>query len=484
MPSEALIQSAFAYEMEAAEALHFGMSVGDIAYVLMLLDEDLISGKIAADLLFALCSLLENKPDEVKWDPALGDVYQNREQLIRGMVGSSADWLSFGRARRESTTLGYFLTMRAMVLEFCAALQALLGAICAKAAEHTTTIMPDYTYLQTAQPTTFGHYILGFAASLLRDLERFQEVYARLNSLPAGIGSTNGSRLPINRRTLAASLAFGRLAEHTRDAMWMADVSIELLAVLQISLTNVDRLCEDLQIWATGEFGFVETADRHSRISVIMPQKKNPYSLSYLRGLCRNTLGKLVGVAAANLTPSGQIDNRLIAYQELPTSFSTAQKGIVLLEEVLRSLTVKEKRMAGVGGGALLASTDLAELLVLTEKISPKTAHQVVGICVRDANGEQFDYDGLDLAFRKIVGQSLHLNHDEFLKCISLEDIIQNRATEGGAQPEQVVGMIAAYRETQAIFNCWVEEQSRITNEAFLQLVARAGVIVKQHRKE
>lgn len=483
MPSEALVRSAFAYEVAAAEDLSVGMGWGDIAYVLMLLDEDLISGKIAADLLYGLGRLLEGKTGETAWDPFLGDVYQNREQMIRDMVGASADWLSFGRARRESTTLGYFLTMRRLTLEYGAALQSLLGAICDRAAEHTATIVPDYTYLQAAQPTTFGHYLLGFAASLRRDLERLRAVYTRLNSLPAGIGSTNGSRLPINRRKLAESLAFGRLAEHTRDAMWMADVSIELLAVLQISLTNVDRLCEDLQIWATAEFDLVETADCHSRISVIMPQKKNPYSLSYLRGMCRSTLGKLVGVAAANLTPSGQIDNRLVAYQELPASFTVATKGIVLLEEVLRALTVKERRGEGAGGGSLLAGSELAELLVVNEKVSPKHAHRVVGLCVREAGGEPFTHAGLASIFQQVVGKPLRLTADEFTACVSPEEIIQNRVTEGGAHPDQVAGLVEFYGEARCEFKEWLENESRSAGEALTKLAARARRVVKKHRK-
>src|SRR5205823_3087471 len=158
-------------------------------------------------------------------------------------------WLGAGRARRESTTIGYRITVRSLLLAFGNALLQAGNALLARADEHRASLMADYTYLQAAQPTTFGHYLLGFVYPLLRDL---------------------------------------------------------------------DRLAEDLQIFATAEFGLVELADGHTRASVIMPQKKNPYALNYVRGATNELSGTLTAVTALGRTPSGQVDNRVFAYGDVP----------------------------------------------------------------------------------------------------------------------------------------------------------------------
>ena len=134
--------------------------------------------------------------------------------------------------------------------------------------------MPDYTYLQAAQPTTFGHYLLGFTYPLLRDLARLDCLLEKVNRSPLGCGSTNGSRLPQGREQLAELLGFADIIPHARDAMWQADLSIENTALLTACIVNLSRLAEDLQIFSTQEFALVELDDQHARASKIMPQKK------------------------------------------------------------------------------------------------------------------------------------------------------------------------------------------------------------------
>jgi argininosuccinate lyase len=203
--------------------------------------------------------------------------------------------------------------------------------------------------------------------------------------------------------------------------------------------------------------------------------------MSYLRGLCRHTLGNLVGVAAANLTPSGQIDNRLVAYDELPTAYTEARRGAILLEEVLRSLTVKERRMKAACG-PLLSGTDVAELLVVNEGISPKLAHRVIGAYARRAGRDQFDHDGLRKAFQKVVGKPMLLTAAQFAQCVAAENVVLNRATEGGAHPDLVKGMSESFMEAGGRFGAWVDEQKQKTNAACVRLLARARDFVREHR--
>jgi argininosuccinate lyase len=185
-------------------------------------------------------------------------------------------------------------------------------------AEEFSARMADYTYLQPAQATSFGHYLLTFAYPLVRDLDRLQALYRRTNLSPAGCGSVNGSRLPQDRTRLAGLLGFDGQVPHARDAMWQPDGPIEMLAMIVAALVNLDRLAEDLQIFATAEFDLIDLADSHARASVIMPQKKNPYALTYVRGVANEMIGMLAGVAALGRTPSGQVDNRVFIWRCTP----------------------------------------------------------------------------------------------------------------------------------------------------------------------
>ena len=158
--------------------------------------------------------------------------------------------------------------------------------------------MPDLTYLQHAQPTTLAHYLLGFVFPIGRDFERLRAGFGRVNRCSGGIGSVNGSGLPLDRGRLADLLGFEGVVTHARDAMWQADMPVELMAAVVAAAINVDRLCEDLQIWVTREFGLAELADDYSRCSVIMPQKKNPYSLAFVRGAAGVLIGRLTAMAS------------------------------------------------------------------------------------------------------------------------------------------------------------------------------------------
>src|SRR5262249_53762884 len=280
----------------------------------MLIEARIVSPHVGARLLEALLELHAISAHEFPFDPSRGDAYTNREYALRQRAPDAADWLQAGRARRESSTVGYALVVRAGLLDVAEALLGAMQALLERASDNLDSLMPDYTYLQTAQPTTLAHYLLTFAPPMTRDLARLRTAFQHANRCPAGVGSTNGSRLPINRERLAQLLGFQALAIHTRDAMWQPDSPVEVAAALQGMLINTDRLAEDLQIWATAEFNYIQLADRHARISVIMPQKKNPYSLAYVRGAARDMIGKLVSAAALQATPSGQVDNRIFTY--------------------------------------------------------------------------------------------------------------------------------------------------------------------------
>src|SRR5438270_11476277 len=331
-PAVELVQTAFARELADQLALFKGMSLADLAHTVMLIEAGVISSAEGASLLSALLDL-DEYPTDFTPTPESGDLYTNREAWLAART-PALGWLGAGRARRESTTTGYRITVRSYVLAFASALIMVGTALIERADEYRSTLMADYTYLQPAQPTTFGHYLLGFAYPLLRDLERLQGLYTRNNCSPAGCGSVNGSRLPQDRNRLAELLGFDGLVQHARDAMWQAYGPIETLSVVVASLVNLDRLAEDLQIFATAEFDLVELDEGNSRASVIMPQKKNPYALTYVRGAANELTGALAAAAALGRTPSAQVDNRVFAYGDVPHALETATGVAILMAGV------------------------------------------------------------------------------------------------------------------------------------------------------
>jgi len=478
-PSPALVQTAFAQEAAYGPWLHQGMNLADLAHIIMLVEQAIIPRADGGALLQALLKLYETPLEQITFDPTLGDPYSNREHHLRNQCGEAAGWLSAGRARRESSTVGFVLTLRHQLLEASSAAVELLRALMAQAERHLTTLLPDYTYQQIAQPTSLAHYLLTFAAPLVRDLERLHLAFEHVDECPAGIGSTNGSGLPLNRQRVAQLLGFTRLAEHTRDAMWRPDTPIEVLGTLNALWANADRLAEDLLLWATAEFGFIEVADRHARISVIMPNKKNPYSLAYVRGAAREVLGQFVSVAAGQMTPSAQVDNRMFAYSLVPYALHTSLNAWRLLAEVISDLTVNVERMAERANENFSGATDLAEMMMMRAGLTAQRAHHVVGRAVRLAEdtGRRLDATLLDEAAQAVIGLRLLLDDATLERARDPRAIVAARLGPGGAAPQPVQAMLGHFQQAATEHDQWLTAHQQRLREAEQTLIQKARTL-------
>lgn len=479
-PSAELVQTAFARELADQLPLFRGMSLADVAHTIALIETGVIPHAVGASLLEALLALHERPPSFVPL-PENGDLYTNREAWLASHT-SAVGWLGAGRARRESTTTGFRITLRSCLLAFAGALVKTGAALVARAGEYQSALMADYTYLQPAQPTTFGHYLLGFVYPLLRDLERIQELYARTNLSPAGCGSVNGSRIPQNRSRQAELLGFDGLVPHARDAMWQPDGPVETLSVVVMALVNLDRLAEDLQIFATAEFNLVELADGHSRASVIMPQKKNPYALNYVRGATNELSGILHAVAASGRTPSGQVDNRVFAYGDVPRALETATGVATLIAGVLAGLRFNAAQAKTRLLNGFATATDLAETITLETGLDFRTAHRIVGRLVREAaqaNRTMHDLTlaDLDAAAQAMLGHSLPLSEQAFAQALDPATAIEARRDIGCAASEPLITMLSECRSALDGYAIWCQQASeRIAlTEKMLLLQAAVG---------
>src|SRR5262245_2928348 len=440
-PAPELVQSANRLEMNASAILWRETSLADLAHVVMLLEVGVVPEGVGGRLLTLLLELHQMPVEGVELDPVLGDLYSNREGWVSRRDADAAGWLSAGRARREASTVAYRLAVRGRLLDLAESLTNLVRAVLDQATTHAATLMPDYTYLQQAHPTTLGHYLLSFAYPMLRDLDRLQACFERTNAGPAGIGSINGSRLPVDRQRLADLLGFESVIANARDAMWQPDGPVEVMALAVSLLVNVDRLAEDLMIWSTQEFAFVEVADRHARASVIMPHKKNPYSLAFVRGVAGMMIGRLASMASVGKTPSAQVDNRIFAYGEVPRSLDLAIETVRLMAGVIRGLSVDVEGMAARANQGYGQSTDLAEIIMGDCGLSYREAHKVVGSVVRVAVERGIPLREVDTALiedvaHAVLGRAVKIAADRVAAAVDPVAIVASRTGPGGAAAE------------------------------------------------
>lgn len=485
-PAPELVQSAYQLETDDSAILWREMSLADLAHILMMIEIGVLPPETGRRLLALLIELHHTPVSDVQLDPVLGDVYSNREGWVSRRDADAAGWLSAGRARREASTTAYRLAVRTRLLELSRAQTDLIDAVLDQAHRHVDTVMPDYTYLQQAHPTTVAHYLVSFVYPMLRDLERLEGCFRRTNMSPGGGGSTNGSRLPLDRQRLADLLGFEGMIANTRDAMWQADGPVEVMAAVVALLVNVDRLAEDLMIWATQEFSFVELADRHARASVIMPHKKNPFSLAYVRGVTGVHIGRLVSMANVGKTPSAQVDNRIFAYGEIPRALDTTIKTVRLMAAVMRGLSFDVELMARRSREGHGQATDLAEVIMIEGGLNYRDAHRVVGWVVRQAVGRgqplrDIAPSLIDEAAREMLGRPLRLTADVVANALDPSAIVASRAGRGGAAREPTRDMIAECRAAARTAETWAASTIARLTAAEDDLVKHASALVAPH---
>ncbi len=438
-PSGGLVR-AFSHELDYAQILFDGISYADIAHTVMLLEQDIAQEDEGLALLTELVDLHDRGIEGLNLDAKWGDLYNNRDAELQSRIGDGAGWLHAGRARREALTLAWLIHMRGAGEELLRAAFASVRRVTKLAEQHRDTVMPDFTYLQHAHPTTLGHYLLGFVYPMLRDAERLLHEWHTVNESPAGSASTNGSRLPLDRARMCQLLGFEELTEHNRDAMWRSDVPINLMAVMVSLTTGVSKLAEELQVWCTQEFGFVELSDEHCRTSVIMPNKKNPYALTFIRGQARELDGQLVSVVTTNQTASGQIDNRNTSYNLVPKAMTTTRDVVVMLADVLEGATFDLARLRQQAESGFTFATELTDLLLEREGVDSRRAHEIVGSVVADLGAREATPDALGEALRKAfsiaLGRDLQTSVEELVGELSVDAIVEGRKGRGSCAPD------------------------------------------------
>jgi argininosuccinate lyase len=362
-------------------------------------------------------------------DPSLEDIHMNVERRLAELVGEVAGKLHSGRSRNDQVATDFLLWMRDEVLEVRRVLLGLRTALVERSKHESEVVLPGYTHLQRAQPLRLAHYWLAHACALERDDGRLRDARARMSRCPLGSGALAGSTLPLDPDGVAEELGFEGPATNSLDAVSSRDAALELLAALAILGVHLSRLCEELVIWSSSEFSFVEIDDAFATGSSLMPQKKNPDVAELVRGKTGRLIGDLTSLLVT-LKGLPLAYNRDMQEDKEPVfdAVETVKGCLEVLTPTLETLHVRASVMGEAASDPALLATDLAEDLV-QRGVPFREAHEAVGRLVRRADELGVPLD----AVPREVGRELHPELDlDVREVLAVERSLEARSGPGG----------------------------------------------------
>ncbi|MDR0555339.1 MAG: argininosuccinate lyase [Treponema sp.] len=407
-------------------------------------------GIIPAGTAAALDSELERIAGELESgsltiDLSAEDIHSFIEAILTRRLGDQGRMVHAGRSRNDQVVTDFRLYLKRVVPELRAALASAGGALLDQAEKHAASVMPGYTHLQRAQPVTLGHHLTAWCAALERDCQRFASALERLDECPLGSGALAGSGLPLDREEVARSLGFREPALNAMDAVADRDFALELASACAITMTHLSRFCEDVVIWASEEFKFIELAESWSTGSSIMPQKKNPDFAELIRGKAGRTTGNLMTLLTLLKALPYAYDKDLQEDKEaLFDSLDTTALCLAMFQGMMTAAAFNVERMKAACIGGFLEATDAAEYLV-RRGLPFRRAHETAALLVRDC---------IAAGQRSLIQRSLEefksrseLFEADIYEALSPAACVQARHLPGGPAPEEVLRQVGILRE-------------------------------------
>ena len=418
---------------------------GSLAHSKMLGAQGIISQEDVVKIAQGLNEILEEiQAGKFEWRLDLEDVHLNIEKRLTDKIGDAGKRLHTGRSRNDQVSTDVRLWLRAVADDVIAGIRKLQTSIVDLAETHFDTAMPGFTHLQVAQPVTFGHHLLAYFEMLQRDAARFADARKRINRLPLGAAALAGTSYPIDRDMVAKELGFDGVCENSLDAVSDRDFAIEFTAAAALVMTHLSRFSEELILWSSPRFAFVDIADRFCTGSSIMPQKKNPDVPELVRGKTGRVTGHLM--ALLTLMKSQPLAYNKDNQEDKEPLFDTADTLLVTLEiyaDMLRGIQVNKEAMRNAATEGFATATDLADYLV--KKGTPfRDAHEVVALAVRHAVDKGCDLS--DLPLTELQKFSAQISDDVY-QVLTLEGSLASRNHIGGTAPAQVKLAIARARK-------------------------------------
>ncbi|MCJ8309578.1 MAG: argininosuccinate lyase [Rhizobiaceae bacterium] len=419
---------------------------GSRAHAAMLHEQGILSSADHAAIDAGLSTIsLEIESGEFKFSRALEDIHMNIESRLAELIGPAAGRLHTARSRNDQVALDFRMWVRDQTDAAQVALRAFIKVLLAKAEAHADTVMPGFTHLQSAQPVTFGHHCLAYVEMMARDLSRFEDARERMNECPLGAAALAGTSFNIDRHATAKALGFREPTRNSLDSVADRDFALEFLSAASICATHLTRLAEEIVIWSTPQFGFVQLSDKFSTGSSIMPQKKNPDAAELVRGKGGRINGALIGL--------------LTVMKGLPMTYSkdmqedkegvfdaadTLELCLSAMTGMVDDMTINAENMEAAAGSGFATATDLADWLVREVGIPFREAHHVTGRAVAMAESKGCELAELDL----VDLQQLHEGITEAVfDVLTVQASVASRVSFGGTAPANVRSQVAAWRK-------------------------------------
>ena len=454
--------------------------IGSEAHVIMLYENKLLTKTETKKILTALEELKGGNISQPDFEPE--DIHELIESLVIKKTGiENGGKMHTARSRNDQVALDIRLKIRDDINILLQCLIETISTLLKTANENTKTIMPLYTHLQQAQVGVFSHYLLSYADSLLRDLDRFMSLYSRVNQSPLGAGPVGGTSLPIDRDSTAKMLGFSSLVENSIDATSTRDFVAEYVGCSAIMMTNLSRLSEDFIIWSSAEFSFIELSDDFTSPSSVMPQKKNPDILELTRGKTSQVIGYLTSILTTTKGLSSGYSRDL---QQIKSSIWSTSKtsitALIIIKSMLSDLTVNQEKMQKATEEGFLVALDLAENLVI-EKIPFRSAHNIVGKLVQLSHNSKkllsdLDLDEIEsLGIKEIKPTKLF----ELIQKTTISSSLKQRKSKGSAGTSEQTRMIGQRTRKLISLKKSVKSQNDSVKKSLILLEKRVKTLTK-----
>lgn len=408
--------------------------LGSIAHANMLGKCGIISGDESTDIQNALQVILNDIEDgKIEFEVDAEDIHMNIEKILISRIGETGKKLHTGRSRNDQVALDIRMYLKNEINTIIEMLIALENTLISISENNVDTILPGYTHLQRAQPITFAHHMMAYFEMFKRDMQRLRDCYSRMNILPLGSGALAGTTYSLDRYMVARELGFEDITENSLDGVSDRDFVIELASCLSILMMHVSRLSEEIILWSSHEFGFVELDDAYSTGSSIMPQKKNPDVAELARGKTGRVYGSLITLLTVMKSlPLAYNKDMQEDKEAIFDAVDTVKMCLPVFSNMLATMKLRKANMYKAAQGGFTNATDIADYLV-KKGIPFRSAHEIIGKMVLYCIDNNKAIDEMSMEEFKNFSDKIQ---DDVYTEISLEKCVSGRKLPGGPAKE------------------------------------------------
>ena len=421
---------------------------GSMAHAAMLADCGIISKEDAAAITSGLEDILADiEAGKAAFTADNEDIHMNVEALLTARIGDAGKRLHTARSRNDQVALDFRMYVREQIPVIVGQLLELETVLCRQAKKHQTAVMPGYTHLQRAQPISFAQHLMAYAAMFRRDVTRLEDCGARLDECPLGSGALAGTTYPIDRWETAKALGFAAPMGNSLDGVSDRDYALELLSSLSILMMHLSRFAEEVILWCSWEFKFIELDDAYATGSSIMPQKKNPDVAELVRGKTGRVYGDLMSLLTVMKgLPLAYNKDMQEDKEAVFDAFDTVQACLGVFAPIIETMTVKKDNMLAAAKSGFINATDLADWLAkrgVPFRTAYKLTGEIVAWCIE--HGKTLEDMTLEeyKSFSKVFDESLYED-------ISIAACVAKRTSKGGASPANIAAQIEYLKQVTA----------------------------------